>query len=88
MTASVVLSKERPVASVRTKAWEKALARASIEDFTWHGLCTPGHPGAFRRVRHWRSSRSLADGPVTLPIWGVRGTKMAQSPLRTVPQSA
>ena len=30
--------KERPVASVRTKAWEKALARASIKDFTWHGL--------------------------------------------------
>ncbi len=85
MTASVVLSEERPVASVRTKAWEKALARASIEDFTWHGLW---HTWASWRVRHWRSSRSLADGPVTLPIWGVRGTKMAQSPLRTVPQSA
>ena len=51
MTASVVLSEERPVASVRTKAWEKALARASIKDFTWHGLW---HTWASWRVRHWR----------------------------------
>lgn len=30
--------KGQPVTQTNTKVWRKALARAGIEDFTWHGL--------------------------------------------------
>ena len=90
LKAKLLLSviKEHPVASVRTKAWEKALARASIEDFAWHGLW-----------HTWASWHVQAGTPLAvLKEFGgwasyvanmrVHGTKMAQSPLKTVPQSA
>jgi len=92
----------KPVTQVSTKAWYKALNRAGIEDFAWHGLrhtwaswhVQNGTPlSVLKEMGGWASldmvqryahlgAEHLAQyaGNVTL-----RGTKMAQPPLRVVP---